>query len=108
YLLDKENEKELILKTIIRYVTTILFSFNQTNTIESFIPKMIKNYNTKKDLQNTVNLINQEIFSFTDDIMSNLPNKKLENKNGSHSPKALLLYRLLEGLICENGNAIAK
>ena len=43
YSLTNEDDKELILKAIIRYVTSVLFSFNQTNSIESFIPKMIKN-----------------------------------------------------------------
>lgn len=108
YLLDNENDKKLILESIIRYVTTILFSFNQTNTIESFIPKMIKKYYENKNVKATVEMINNEIKSFTDDIQASLPSKKLENKNGSHSPKALLLYRLLEGLISKNSNAISK
>lgn len=108
YLLDNESDKKSILDAVIRYVTTILFSFNQTNTIESFIPKMIKKYYENKNVKATVELINNEIKLFIDDIHTNLPSKKLENKNGIHSPKAILLYRLIEGLIIKNGNAISK
>ncbi|WP_053019695.1 DUF262 domain-containing protein [Staphylococcus haemolyticus] len=108
YSLTNEDDKELILKAIIRYVTSVLFSFNQTNSIESFIPKMIKKHYEDKNVKKTVKLIDDEINLYVDDIKASLPSKRLENKNGTHSSKALLLYRLIEGLISENSNAISK
>lgn len=112
YKLTNELDKEKIIDAIIRYVTSVLFSFNQTNVIESFIPQMIKHYhNFDKEngtITHTLNFINDEINKFVPEIQTSLPSRKFENKNGSTSNKAILLYRLLEGYFCERVEAIYK
>lgn len=112
YKLTNETDKELLIDAIIRYVTSVLFSFNQTNVIESFIPQMIKHYHSyDKELgtvKHTIEFINKEITKYTSDIETLLPTRRFENKNGSTSTKAILLYRLLEGYFCERVEAIHK
>ncbi|OEK79679.1 hypothetical protein AST03_06865 [Staphylococcus equorum] len=112
YKLSNESDKEKVIDAIIRYVSSVLFSFNQTNVIEAFIPQMIKNYHKldKKNgtINHTIKFINTEIDKYTDDIKTSLSSRRFENKNGSTSTKAILLYRLLEGYFCERVEAIHK
>lgn len=110
YFLKNDEDKRKVIDAVNRFIASILFSFTQTNRVESFIPRMVKKYSEiqrlNEPIDELVNFIDEETKVYSHNIRETLPNKRLENRNGRTHSKATSLYRFLEAYFCNSVEAV--
>lgn len=99
---DSEQEvKDNVLDAVVRYGASILFSYTQTNTIESEIPGLIKKIlNTRisdeKKAEIVINELNKLIEKRRKTIETLIPTKDFSNSRGKTERKATDMLKFIE------------
>lgn len=93
---ESEADKEAIVDACIRYGVAVLYSFSQTNNIESFVPELINKLkstdNDNSKINIAISLINEEIIKYKETINTVLPSKSFSKTKSITLLKIIELY----------------
>ncbi len=104
----EENTKREILDLVTRLGASILFSYTQTNKIESLVPELLVKYlDTQKvdaDLayKELAERIEHEIEKYSDQVKSLMPSKNHVSTSGNVNTKAGVILKFIEVYFNEN------
>ncbi len=103
-----EDIKSEILDLVTRLGASILFSYSQTNKIESLVPDLLVKYlETKKNdedlaYKELAARIESEIEKYTDQVKSLMPSKNHVSTSGNANTKAGVILKFIEVYFNEN------
>lgn len=94
------NDKVRLVDAAVRYVAAVLFSFTQTNAIESELPEIIEKVLKESDVNKRVDIAVEELRlrtkPYVDLIKPLLPVKDFGSKNKKKAPKAFQILKFIE------------
>lgn len=105
---ETEEVKKKVLDHVTRLGAAILFSYNQTNKIESLIPGLIRDYNKeekvdkKTAIQDLCGKLEEQIDSYANNVKSLLQEKNHAGKGGNVNSKATSILKFIDVYFNQN------